>query len=636
MHQFCRAAFLMLICLIAAAAFAENEWVEVRSPNFSVITDASEKRGRDIALRFEQMRYVFSALLRKDMVNIPVPLQIVAFRNTKEFREFMPLWEGKPVKASGLYQGGEDRNFIMLDLSVPEPYSVVFHEYAHLLLNGNYPRTQPWFDEGFAELYRTTQIIGKTAKVGDVADDLGHVLLNSKLLPVIDLFSITQDSKIYNERGDRNHLFYSQSWLVVHYLFDNNKLAEVGMYFNLTQNQNVPVAEAIQKAFGMSPRDFDKEIEKYLRVNRFRTWQFEIGRFEMALYKNEKLKPADAQAVLADVHLHSHDYLDKAIAEFQAILESQPDHAAAHRGLGYANLRKGDLSTAGEHFRRAAALDSNDARVHYYTALLMNRQALNEGGRIEQPDAMMSHLKRAIQIDANLADAYNLLAYVEVTNGSPAEALESIKTAIRLSPRNDYYYATLAQVYMAQRKWDDAETTLKRLESSSDKALAARSRSNLQRVAEYRQNVHLSDWADLKKRNEQKEWGTTPSQERLAEDAAKDQAKPDAPSAPNARPVKFVKGRLVSVACGEDGRAILTVTAGAENTRVASLKKRGTPAAPANAPAGKTVKLVVPDAKKVLLLGADEFSCAWRNQRVAINYHAGGEFDGEVMSVELQ
>lgn len=34
----------------------EQEWVEVHSPNFSVVTDAGEKKGRQVAMRFEQMR----------------------------------------------------------------------------------------------------------------------------------------------------------------------------------------------------------------------------------------------------------------------------------------------------------------------------------------------------------------------------------------------------------------------------------------------------------------------------------------------------------------------------------------------------------------------------------------------------
>ena len=104
----------------------EPQWVEVRSPNFSVVTDAGEKRGRDVALRFEQMRAAFGTLMTKAKVNLPVPLQIVAFRNTKEMRQVAPLWKGKPTQLAGLFQGGQDRCFIMLDMSVENPYPVVF------------------------------------------------------------------------------------------------------------------------------------------------------------------------------------------------------------------------------------------------------------------------------------------------------------------------------------------------------------------------------------------------------------------------------------------------------------------------------------------------------------------------------
>ena len=46
------------------------------------------------------------------------------------------MWNGKPVQLAGLFQGGEDRSFIMLDMSAENPWAVVFHEYAHQLMNG--------------------------------------------------------------------------------------------------------------------------------------------------------------------------------------------------------------------------------------------------------------------------------------------------------------------------------------------------------------------------------------------------------------------------------------------------------------------------------------------------------------------
>jgi hypothetical protein len=113
----------VLFCLastswIPTAFGGEQQWLEVRSPNFSVVTDAGEKRGREVAMRFEQMRAVFGKLLVKAHVNLPLPLQIVAFRNTKEIRQVAPLWHGKPTELAGLFQSGNDRSFIMLDMSV--------------------------------------------------------------------------------------------------------------------------------------------------------------------------------------------------------------------------------------------------------------------------------------------------------------------------------------------------------------------------------------------------------------------------------------------------------------------------------------------------------------------------------------
>ena len=106
-------SFLLLTASVsvAPAHAGESQWIEVRLPNFSVITDAGERRGRDVALRFEQMRSAFGALMTKATVSLPVPLEIVAFRNTKEMRQVAPLFHGKPTQLAGLFQGGSDRSY---------------------------------------------------------------------------------------------------------------------------------------------------------------------------------------------------------------------------------------------------------------------------------------------------------------------------------------------------------------------------------------------------------------------------------------------------------------------------------------------------------------------------------------------
>src|ERR1700743_2342382 len=150
---------VLLILCVSPLAHADQQWVEVTSPHFSVFTDGGEKNAREVTQRFEQMRVAFGVIFKKINVNT-APLQIIAFRNNKELRQFAPLYNGKPIELAGFFMGnggqggtgaGSDRQYIALDLSGRENWDTVFHEYAHLLINSNFPPEPVWLDEGFAE-----------------------------------------------------------------------------------------------------------------------------------------------------------------------------------------------------------------------------------------------------------------------------------------------------------------------------------------------------------------------------------------------------------------------------------------------------------------------------------------------------
>ena len=115
-------AFLgWVFCSIPASAATEPPWLEIHSTHFTVITDAGEKKGREVALRFEQMRAVFANLLTKDRLNQPVPLTILAFKNDKSYYQAAPLGHdatgnAQPIDVPGFFLPGEDQDFIVLNL----------------------------------------------------------------------------------------------------------------------------------------------------------------------------------------------------------------------------------------------------------------------------------------------------------------------------------------------------------------------------------------------------------------------------------------------------------------------------------------------------------------------------------------
>lgn len=596
----------------APAAFAgEPQWMEIRSPHFSVVTDAGEKRGREVAMRFEQMRAVFGALMTKANINLPIPLQIVAFRNGKELRQFAPLFKGKPIELAGLFQQASDRSFILLDMAVENPWTVVFHEYAHQLMNGNLQgEFDPWFQEGFAEYFSSIEVDNKEARVGKIPDDEYKIVQQVGMMKIADLFKVRQNSQTYNESGDHRTTFYAQSSLVMHYIYDNQLLPKVATYFDLEYNQHMRVEEAIQRAFGMSPAQFDKTLRDYWASGRYKYYPIpNPPGLASNNYSARPLSAAAGNAALAEVHLHSRDYQEQASSEFRGILKSDPNNAAACRGLGFAYLQKQDYSQAAEYLKRAAQLDSKDPRVHYYIALVMARENGFAGGA-NGPD-MARELQSSISLDPNFADSYALLAFTQSSAGDPAEALVTMRKALAISPRNESYLYNLANLYLANRQPDQAIALLESLRSTDDPALASQVGAALAQAQQFKQMLPTGTS------------GPPAGVVLVREEDSAGNSKPATPSSTsssgtpagvtNFGAAKFIRGTLGSVDCSTEPAATLTITSGSQ-----------------------TLKLQIADRNRVVLIGADRFSCSWTSQKVAVNYREGDTGQASVISLEIQ
>jgi tetratricopeptide (TPR) repeat protein len=605
------AGFFLLT--LAPQAFAgDPQWVEVHSPHFSVITDAGEKRGREVALKFEQMRVVFGALLTKANVNLPVPLQIIAFRNAKELRQFAPLWHGKPISLAGLYQSGEDRSFILLDMSAQDPFVVVFHEYAHQLMNGNISaETQPWFEEGFAEYFSAIQMDNRVAKVGlQSPPGYWEILQQNSWLHITDLFSVRHDSQTYNE-GDRRSVFYAESWLLVHYLYDTGQIPKLTKYFTAVLDRKVPVPDAIQQTFGMSAVQLEKELRNYMGRGRVRYYPIPLPEgIDSAAYTVAPMSLLDANVAMADMHFHSIDYRQKAVEEFQQILKQEPGNPGALRGLGYAYLQNRDFAHAQDYFQEAAAADSKDPRVHYYSALLLNQ----EGGLSSDPDKirfMKKELQASIALDPSFADAYALLAFAQSSSGEHEQALASLKKAVELNPRNDAYQFNLAMMYLSDQKIDEGIALLTTLENSSNADVAARAGDTLLEAQAFKARLLQSNQAGgsgglVNSASQGSSAVYQPGKSQTTGDAK-------IVAAQHMAQAKFLKGKLLSVDCSSQPSAVMTILADS-----------------------KKWKMTVNDTRHAIVIGANAFDCSWSNQSVALNYRESGGAEGSVVSIELQ
>jgi len=580
-------ALLALSCVVLGSPLllaADPQWVEVRSPNFSVITDASDKRGRDVALHFEQMRSVFGTLFTKAKVNLSVPLQIVAFRNSKELSQVAPIFNGRPIELAGLFEGGNDRSFIILDMSVEDPWTTVFHEYAHRLMDGNLSfHVDPWFEEGFAEYFSSIEVDDKQARVGKVPEQTYRVLQQMGWMKVPDLFRVQQSSKTYNESGDHRTTFYAESGLVVHYLYDNLLVPKLNLYFDTLQLQKKPVEQAIQAAFGMTAEQFDKALRDYLRSGKYRYYPVPTPSGIVASqFTVTAVSVADAHALVADIHAHSPDYRDKALGEFQDVLKMDPDNAAALRGAGFVCMEQKDYEHAAEYLRRAAERDKKDPRVHFYYALLLNQEGPPDAPRSAE---IKKELEISIALDPTMADAYSLLGFTQAVSGEPAQGIATLNKALELAPRNENYRFNLASAYLAAGRVDTAIGILRNLANSGNPEIAARARQALEQATQ------------VKEQSGRLELRVEKDSEGRSENG---KAKPEGTSGLKTVVVlpamHFIKGKLVAVDCSASPHAVLTVAVG-----------------------GKSIRVHVADSAHVVVIGADEFSCAWAGKTVAVN-----------------
>ena len=638
------AAFLLALSF-PSPAFArgsEPKWIRVNSAHFSVLTDAGEKKGREASLRLEQMRDIFSQLFLKTKLQLSEPLDVIALQSDEEYIKVAPLQKGQPTSAPGFFLHGDDRNYIVLDLAAENSWRAVSHDFARLFLSFNYPPTQEWFDEGFAQYFSSLRLGDNQAQVGgDPAQNLPWnralplplatdsslprtftELLARPWMPLPELFAMRPGPTGYPP------MFYAQSWIVMHYLVNQNKLSEAGAYFGLVQIKKVPVEQAIQQAFGISAAALEQAVKDYFHSfaapapsqpdskaaaaagGKLTQFPAPLGPLDVGASVLDMTIP-QAQSLVAEMMLRLPERRDQGEKDLATVIaDPKGDNVIAHRAMAWARMDRKEFDEATEELQRARELDARDTWTHYYLALVKFRAAQSSGKPIEGVSNMIQDLIFVVDKETDFAEAHSMLAIARLQGGGVHSATESIKVAIQLSPRSEQYLLTLAQIDLAGKKWDDATALLERLKDSSIPQISQTARKSLEDLPTLKKYGVLPQSASDKTAASPPETATSGDSE---DDTSAQAQAPPAEPAIDRRKVQFVRGKLTRVDCSQSPLAILTVRTSA-----------------------RTLKLRTADYKSLLVVGADEFSCEWTERAVIANYKAGGKNDGDLVSIEVQ
>ncbi len=617
-------SYISTAVFAAPASEAKPHWLLVSSSHFSVLTDADEKKANEVLLRMEQMRAIFAQLLQRTKLVMPEPLDIIAFNTREEYVQFAPAHNGQAVATSGFFLPGEDRNFIGLDLSDDQSWRTVSEPLARVYLNYNYPPTQAWFDEGLAKYFSSLRLSDTQASIGSDPASFIAQLTSTAWQPLAELCA--------ERSGDDKAMppiFSAQSWILMHYLLSQDKLSETGTYMGLVEARNLPIAEAIHQAYGVSPDQFEQSLKDYFHAIAAALQLQQNSQVAVpATARNpvhdlpaplspldvgtslRRLPEFEAKARVDEFAIRVPEHREQAVNELQSLMIlPKQETAIGHRALAWVHMQKLEYDEAFEELASATGVDAADPWTRYYLALAKFQQAANTGNPMQGIANMMQDLHTVLDWNPDFAEAYNMLAMAQLQGGGMSAAAASMHPAIQLSPRNESYLLNLASIYLAGKKWDNATALLNRLKDSRDSEIASAAQKD------------LNDLPMLKK------YGVAPQKKTEAEasqpavifnntddDATSgEQATPPPEPGPDLRKTEFLRGNLISVDCSQSPAAIVSISNGR-----------------------KTVRLRTEDYRALQVIGADAFSCNWKNVPAEVNYKTGGKADGDLVSLELR
>ncbi|MGH9330710.1 MAG: tetratricopeptide repeat protein, partial [Vicinamibacterales bacterium] len=129
----------------------------------------------------------------------------------------------------------------------------------------------------------------------------------------------------------------------------------------------------------------------------------------------------------------------EAAAALERTLAINPRYTAARFKLALARLRLGEQSAAERELDAVLRDEPDNVRaIHNLAAVAYSRGDLARAESLE---------RRAIQLDAGYFDAWNTLGAIHIVRREAGPALDALKRATAIEPRNGQAFANLALAY---------------------------------------------------------------------------------------------------------------------------------------------------------------------------------------------
>ncbi len=473
------AALGLLLAAPALAGVDPEGWTAVRSPHFTVYTNAAPERGGEIAASLERFRAVFAQLAPGIELKSPAPTKILAFRDARSYAPYKTSPDRRGSSILGQFLSHPDGNYLTLDAGTEllGAYAVIYHEYVHYFVRHNFPGVPRWFNEGLAEYYSTFETDGEMAYVGRPVE---RHLQWLERYGELDLGEVLTVQKAAGHRGVGSGRsaarFYAVSWALVHYLLsgETERLERAADFFLLLAAGEDP-EEAFEEAFELRLGKLEQELEEYLRAGELPAAAISLQALPEPLITLEAMPAADVLFHLGDLLAHMRRTAD-AERHFQRALDREADHPEVHAGLALVRDLQGRRDEAAVLYRDALRLGSADP----LTYLLYGRHLLSQGrGSAERARAI---LRQAVDLDRGYGEAWVLLGLAHLDGAAdPAAGVRALERARSLLPDRLDILFHLAQLEVRNDRPRRAEALVAELAGRGATEMAQRARREVER-----------------------------------------------------------------------------------------------------------------------------------------------------------
>ncbi len=378
-------------------------WIQVSSDTYIVKSSAGEERARRVLKELEGFHQLVGTTLVFRSTELPeLPIEVLLVGDEQTLKELEPEYNGRKVAVAGYYQGGPDRDFIVLSGRVfPETLtSVVYHELTHYFIARGLRSHPTWLNEGLAEYFSTAEIRDDEISLGAISNDRLQLLKTSSMLSLKNFFEVDSSSSYYNE-SSKASVYYAQAWAFMHYMMHGEHAARFRQYL-----------AALQKG--------DANLLQYLNVNE-RDLELGFQNYLKAFVQRSTRTIVKVSAEEADTRI-----------------ESIPD-AEAQMSIAEIFLANGKFTEARHHLEILAARAPDSTRVSYYRGIL---------AKISGDPAA-----REFFVDALLDPFLAPRAAVQLVGLGDMD-IPAVKTileeAAAMKTRNAEVYLALANIYMEE------------------------------------------------------------------------------------------------------------------------------------------------------------------------------------------